>query len=446
MCKLADYLNASPPNLVQDNRLNLRQRQAHRRAIFLEPPPTGCLLQESCVSQMLFGGRLIWQQAPRLFSTNKPPSLYEFKKLITHSRPINYPLAASTEANVPIYDLPEFSEVSPDQRSALQDEWYHILLSGPGVFVTKHLYKDKSLLGTVNDAYSRIIDEEKKRSGKRGDHFAGSGANDRIWNSFSKHCLQDAKSFVEYYSNPWLPLISSAWLGPYHRITAQVNIVKPGAKPQISHRDYHIGFQDNTSCAQFPKALQVASQFLTLQGAVAHSDMPLESGPTRLLPFSQMFEEGYMAYRIPEFQEFFIENYVSVPLSQGDGLFFNPALFHAAGQNDSEDIMRSANLLQISSGFGKPMEMIDTYPLVEATWDLIRDMHKEGGLNSRVRTIVENVAEGYPFPTNLDKRVPETAGMAPDSEQDLLIRGLHEGWAKDRVLDKMQKMRDDSRA
>lgn len=386
------------------------------------------------------------QIGPRLFSTNNPPSLDEFRKLITQSQPIHYPLAASIESNVPIYDLPEFSEITPDQRSALQDEWYHILLSGPGVFVTKRLYKDNTLLNTINDAYSMIIDEEKKRSGERGDHFAGSGANDRIWNSFSKHCLQDAKSFVEYYSNPWLPLISSAWLGPHHRLTAQVNIVKPGAKPQISHRDYHIGFQDNESCAKFPKALQVASQFLTLQGAVAHSDMPLESGPTRLLPFSQMFEEGYMAYRIPEFQEYFIEKYVSVPLSQGDGLFFNPALFHAAGQNDSENIMRSANLLQISSAFGKPMEMIDTYSLVEATWDFLKDMHKEKGLSDRVMTFVGNVAEGYPFPTNLDRRVPETAGMAPESEQDLLIRGLKEGWSKDRVLEGMQKMRDDSRA
>jgi ectoine hydroxylase-related dioxygenase (phytanoyl-CoA dioxygenase family) len=382
----------------------------------------------------------------RLFSPDKPPSLDEFKKLTSQSKHIHYPLAASIEANVPIYELPKFSELSPDQRSALQDEWYHILLSGPGVFVTKHLYRDNTLLSTVNDAYSNIINEEKKRSGKRGDHFAGSGANDRIWNSFSKHCLQDAKSFLEYYSNPWLPLISSAWLGPHHRLTAQVNIVKPGAKPQISHRDYHIGFQDNASCAKFPKALQVASQFLTLQGAVAHSDMPRESGPTRLLPFSQMFEEGYMAYRIPAFQEYFLEQYVSMPLAQGDGLFFNPALFHAAGQNDSTDIMRSANLLQISSAFGKPMEMIDTYPLVEATWGLLMKMYEEEGLSDRVGAFVGNVAEGYPFPTNLDRRVPETAGMAPGSEQDLLIRGLNEAWSKERVLEEMLKMRHDSRA
>jgi ectoine hydroxylase-related dioxygenase (phytanoyl-CoA dioxygenase family) len=174
--------------------------------------------------------------------------------------------------------------------------------------------------------------------------------------------------------------------------------------------------------------------------------MPLESGPTRLLPFSQKFEEGYMAYRLKEFQDFFLEKYVSVPLEKGDGLFFNPALFHAAGSNTSTDVQRSANLLQISSAFGKPMEMIDSLPLVERTWEALRDKHQKDGLTDELRAFVNNVAEGYPFPTNLDRRVPETAGMAPDSEQDLLMKGLKEGWDRDRVMVELKQMRNDSRA
>ncbi|OAL43170.1 phytanoyl-CoA dioxygenase-like protein [Pyrenochaeta sp. DS3sAY3a] len=382
----------------------------------------------------------------RLFTVNKPPSLDDFKRLTTESVSVHYPLANTITANVPIYKLSDYTTLSPEQLSALQDEWNHILLSGPGVFVTKGLYKDTALLDKVNEVYASIIDEEKRLAGKKGDHFAGSGANDRIWNSFSKHCIQDSESFLQYYANPWLPIISSAWLGPHHRLTAQVNIVKPGAKAQISHRDYHIGFQDNESCAGFPKALQIASQLLTLQGAVAHSDMPLESGPTRLLPFSQMFEEGYMAYRIPEFQNYFLEKYVSVPLEKGDGLFFNPALFHAAGQNDSADVMRSANLLQISSAFGKPMETIDTYPLIDLTWNSLVEKHKREGLSAEVKAFVGNVAEGYPFPTNLDRRVPEAAGMAPESEQGLLLRGLKEEWTKGDVMNELRKMTNDSKA
>lgn len=383
---------------------------------------------------------------PRVFSTNKPPSLDDFRALTTKSLPLEYPLASAIIENVPIYDLSAFSSYTTDQLSALQDEWYHILLHGPGVFATKHMYTDLSLIDKVNEVYSSIIKQEAQQTGKKGDHFATSGSNSRIWNSFSKHCLADPATFIEYYSNPWLPLISSAWLGPHHRLTAQVNIVRPGGAAQISHRDYHIGFQSAESCQQFPKALQIASQFLTLQGAVAHSDMPLESGPTRLLPFSQKFEEGYMAYRLKEFQDYFLEEYISVPLEKGDGLFFNPALFHAAGSNTSAHVQRSANLLQISSAFGKPMEMIDSMPLVERTWDALAERHKKDGLSEEVRTFVGNVAEGYPFPTNLDRRVPETAGMAPESEQGLLIKGLKEGWSKDKVVTELKQMKDDSRA
>jgi ectoine hydroxylase-related dioxygenase (phytanoyl-CoA dioxygenase family) len=174
--------------------------------------------------------------------------------------------------------------------------------------------------------------------------------------------------------------------------------------------------------------------------------MPLESGPTRLLPFSQKFEEGYMAYRIPEFQQYFLEKYVSVALEKGDGLFFNPALFHAAGQNDSVDIQRSANLLQISSAFGKPMEMIDTYPLIESTWDGLLELFEKNGLSDEVKAFVGHVAEGYPFPTNLDRRVPETAGMAPSSEQDILLKGLENRWAKNTLLEEIRNLNEDSRA
>lgn len=383
---------------------------------------------------------------PRVFSTSQPPSLNEFKALTTESVPIHYPLAKDIIKNVPVYHLLAFSSYRADQLSALQDEWYHILLHGPGVFATKYMYTDLGLIDKVNDVYSSIIQQEEQKSGKKGDHFATSGSNSRIWNSFSKHCLADHSTFLEYYSNPWLPLISSAWLGPHHRLTAQVNIVRPGGAAQISHRDYHIGFQSAESCEKFPKALQIASQFLTLQGAVAHSDMPLESGPTRLLPFSQKFEEGYMAYRLKEFQDYFLEKYVSVPLEKGDGLFFNPALFHAAGSNTSADVQRSANLLQISSAFGKPMEMIESLPLVDRTWDVLAERFKKEGMSEELKALVSNVAEGYPFPTNLDRRVPETAGMAPDSEQDLLMKGMKEDWDKGRVLAELKEMRDDSRA
>lgn len=260
-----------------------------------------------------------------------------------------------------------------------------------------------------------------------GDHFAGAGKNDRIWNAFSKHGLADPRSFLKYYSNPYLGLIASSWLGPGYRITAQVNNVKPGAAAQVSHRDYHLGFMSAETCSQIPRAMQVSSQFLTLQGAVAHVDVPMESGPTRLLPFSQTFAEGYMAYRLPEFNEYFLKHYVSLPLAQGDGLFFNPALFHAAGTNQSQDIERMANLLQISSAFGKPMESIDAIPLVGAVWDQLLAVFQSEGITDAVKAFVEAVGEGYAFPTNLDRNPPQNDNMAPKCEQDVLWDCLRKG-------------------
>ncbi|GKT62579.1 phytanoyl- dioxygenase family protein [Colletotrichum tofieldiae] len=376
----------------------------------------------------------------RLFAASEASAIENFAAICSQeAKPEDYPLAASIEKNVPIYDLPAYSSLTKTQRSALQDEWYRVLISGPGVFVSKGLYRDRALIDAANAAFASVIEDEKKLGTAKGDHFASAGKNDRIWNSFSKHGLADPASFVEYYSNPYLGLISSAWLGQGYRITAQVNNTKPGASPQVCHRDYHIGFQTTEAAAHIPRAMQIASQLLTLQGAVAHSNVPLESGPTRLLPFSQTFEPGYMAYRRPEFNEFFLNNYVALPLEIGDGLFFNPALFHAAGENMSTDVYRMANLLQISSPFGKPMESVDAVPLVEKTWDHLVKLYEAQGLSEEVKAFLAAVAEGYPFPTNLDNNPPRNEGMAPESEQDNITKSLVEKRSKEEAVEALKK-------
>ena len=52
------------------------------------------------------------------------------------------------------------------------------------------------------------------------------------------------------------------------------------------------------------------------------------------------------------------------------------------------------------------METIDTYPLIEACWDGLVLKYEKEGLSEDVRAFIGNVGEGYPFPTNLDRRVP----------------------------------------
>jgi ectoine hydroxylase-related dioxygenase (phytanoyl-CoA dioxygenase family) len=365
---------------------------------------------------------------PRLFPTASLPSLEAFKKLCSQTfSSDDCPMADSILSNIPIYDLSKLVHSNSEITNALQDEWHHILLSGPGVLVLRLLFPDRKFIAHVNSIFSGIISSERvsANGSSKGDHFAASGKNSRIWNSFQKHGMLDPESFIRYYSNPWLALICSAWLGPAYRITAQVNVVKPGGAAQLSHRDYHLGFQSAELCALYPRAIHVASQLLTLQGGVAHCDMPLESGPTRFLPFSQMFDEGFTAYHSQDFQQHFEQEYVSLPLKMGDAVFFNPATFHAAGENKTTDLDRFANLLQVSSAFGKTMESIDSTTIVEKCWNSLLAKYESEGMTAEVKSFVHAVAEGYPFPLNLDRRTPAPGGMAPESEQDVLLRGLN---------------------
>ena len=387
------------------------------------------------------------QVESRCYSGKTPPSLAELKT-ITQQNTLSqtYPLAATIKKNIPIYDCKDFDFKDTARIDRLQDELYHNLISGPGVYVMKHFFSDLSTIDSASKAFDEINDDELQSSGAKGDHFAPASANSRIWNSFSKHALQDPSSFTAYFSNPWFKIVCESYLGPAYRLTSQVNIVRPGGKPQMPHRDYHLGFQTDEDVVAWPKAVHAMSGLLTLQGAVAHTDMPEDSGPTRLLPYSQNFGEGFRSYRSQNLIDYFHEQYVALPLEKGDAVFFSPALFHAAGENRTRDFSRSANLIQVSSAFGKTMETIDTLPLIERTYDLLSAKFKAEGMSAEVDAFIRAVGEGYPFPTNLDCRPPAPGGMAPESEQDILRRRLSEGFDKEKMMEELTEMREASKA
>ena len=112
----------------------------------------------------------------------------------------------------------------------------------------------------------------------------GSGTRWRSW-----PCATRTRSSTTT-RNDMIALISRAWLGPGYQVTSQVNVVRPGGQAQDPHRDYHLGFLSNDVAAQYPTHVHLLSPVLTLQGAVAHSDMPVESGPTMYLPYSHQYD------------------------------------------------------------------------------------------------------------------------------------------------------------
>jgi ectoine hydroxylase-related dioxygenase (phytanoyl-CoA dioxygenase family) len=342
--------------------------------------------------------------------------------------PADYPLAGEVRSNVLVYSA---ATVGGAYRRALQAELIQALADGPGVVVFENAFSP-AVVDRATDAFFAIIDAQRAAGSAAGDHFGKPGANDRIWNAAQKLALHAPDVFADYYTNDALAVVCQAWLGPRYQVTSQVNVVNPGGTQQVPHRDYHLGFVPDEHLAQYPTHVHRTSPVLTLQGAVAHCDMPVKSGPTMLLPHSQRFAGGYIAFNRPEFVDFFAEHHVQLPLHKGDAVFFNPALYHAAGSNVSTDIRRIANLLQISSPFGRAMEALDRTAMVRAIYPSLRAMKAAGRPHHELINAVVATAEGYAFPTNLDNDQP-IGSLAPPSQVDTVLAALADDLSVDEL-------------
>lgn len=372
------------------------------------------------------------------YFTDADINIEDFDRICSQQTQLDhYPMAHAVEQNILIYQGDTVREAiqSADQETALKAEVCRALKDGPGVLVFKRAYADTTILDRTTDLFREIVIKERELGHGQGDQF---GTNERIWNSLQKACIEDPDLFIDYYKNPCLNIGCEAWLGPYYQITAQMNNVKPGSQAQSVHRDYHLGFQSPQTIAQYPSHVQVMSQYLTLQGAIAHVDMPLEMGPTLLLPYSHQYDPGYLAYPKDEFAAYFREHRSQLPFNKGDIVFFSPALFHGAG-NNTTDNDRLANLIQISSAFGKTMETLDTRAMIEAVYPALLLRQQAGTITEReIHDVVVTVADSYSFPTNLDTDVPVN-GFAPENECQLVHRALDNQWA----LDMLQTALDD---
>ncbi|MFJ2391504.1 phytanoyl-CoA dioxygenase family protein [Streptomyces sp. NPDC087843] len=348
-----------------------------------------------------------------------------FRALVAErTDPRAYPYAAEVARNVPLYDSDRVRAADP---TAVRTEWVRALLDGPGIVVLRGAFADLDVVDRASDVFRALIERERASGTARGDHFAKPGANDRVWSALDKTALHAPEVFADYYANDMLALVCEAWLGPGYQVTSQINVVNPGGAAQSVHRDYHLGFLSDERAARYPAHVHRLSPVLTLQGAVAHCDMPVESGPTLYLPHSQKYGPGYLAWRRPEFIAYFEEHHVQLPLAKGDAVFFNPALFHAAGHNRTTDVRRMANLLQISSAFGRAMETVDREAMVNALFPVLLRRRGEGVGEAWLRRVVAACAEGYPFPTDLDLD-PPLEGLAPPSQADTVWRAVAEEW------------------
>lgn len=358
-----------------------------------ELPRTPARTSDDCAVQV---------ESERIISVDYPLSEGHLKQIVVYDgRKIRMMLHNSTLTSA----CPNFN--------SLASEWVRVMDKGPGVFVVKDAFNDHDNLDQVTEIFEGIVRDERKENPNAGDHFAKGGANDRIWNALEKHAIVHPPSYLRYYNNLILAAVSLSWLGPHYQMTSQVNSSHPGSAAQDPHCDYHLGFRSDEQCAEYPAHVHLMSQFLTLQGAIAHVDMPLDSGPTTFLPYSQNFERNYLTWRDPKFQKYYQQNHVQLALDKGDAVFFNPGIIHAAGENISNNIDRLANLVQVNSGFGQCMESIDTYRICLHIYPELLKLVGDGEDWREYKHVIVASALGNAFPTNLDRDTPNGSTPPP---------------------------------
>ncbi len=382
------------------------------------------------------------------YLTESSGNLDAFQESVNRTTSLDdYPLASTTEQGALVYDAVTVRKACEDAtdpacgKQALMAEWISVWLDGPGVLMITGAMAD-DVIDEATRQFEQIIEAQRKRGDGGGDHFAKAGTNDRIWNALQKHGLGNPENFAKYYANETIALASEAWLGTGYWVTAQVNRVNPGGAAQSAHRDYHLGFMSLAQNTQYPMHVHQLSPALTLQGAIAHCDMPLETGPTLYLPYSQHFPEGYLAFNRSEYQSYFNEHRSQLALKKGDMVFFNPALMHAAGENTTTDQFRLANLLQVSSPFGRSIESIDFEKLIENIYpELLLQKAQNSLTEIQLNNVICASTDGYPFPTCLDTDLP-TNGLAPKSQRQYVLDALTNN---DPLPILMKEMRDQQR-
>jgi hypothetical protein len=96
--------------------------------------------------------------------------------------------------------------------------------------------------------------------------------------------------------------------------------------------------------------------------------------------------------------------------------------------------------LQVSSAFGRAMETIDRSKMCKLLYPHAMTAKQNNSLSAgELSGAIASSAEGYSFPTNLD-RDPPKGGLAPETQQALFTRAFDEDMSEKefgQILDQM---------
>jgi hypothetical protein len=78
------------------------------------------------------------------------------------------------------------------------------------------------------------------------------------------------------------------------------------------------------------------------------------------------------------------------------------------------------------------MESLDRTAMVSAVYPALREMQRAGRSDAELANVVNATAEGYAFPTNLDRDQP-IGSLAPPSQVDTVLAALADGCTADEL-------------
>ena len=289
---------------------------------------------------------------------------------------------------------------------------------------------DAGVVDRATAVFLAMIAEQKAAGVAGGDHFAKPGANDRVWGALDKFAVRDPEAFADYYANDVARADLRGLAGP----GLPGHLAGQRGQPRRRRRRSRTATTTSGSCprsrrGRYPAHVHLLSPALTLQGAVAHVDMPVETGPTLYLPHSQKYPA-----RLPRLPPARVHRLLrrrttcscrwprATPRSSTRPCSTAPAPTARA------DVRRMANLLQVSSAFGRAMETRRPDGDERARSTRCCAARRRA---TRRATWSPPSAEGYAFPTNLDRDQP-IGGLAPQTQAELLLQALAEKWPAER--------------
>ena len=342
-------------------------------------------------------------------------SLDDFVAVVDRQTQLSdYPYADAVERNVLIYGERLRATIgTPSGRRAVQTELMRALDDGPGIVVFKQAFGDLSVVDRATEAFLAQIAAEKAAGVAGGDHFAKPGANDRVWGALDKLAVTRPRGLRRVLRQR------------RHR-TGQRGVARPGLPGHLTGQRGQPRWSGADRAPRLPPRLHGRRRSRPLPGAgapaLARADPAGRGRALRHarrdrpdpLPAATRTSTSPATSRstCPSSPSTSSRTTPSCRWRRATPRSSTPPCSTARARTVSTTVRRMANLLQVSSPFGRAMESVDRVAMCRALFPVLLEGKAAGASDRYLENIIAASAEGYAFPTNLDRDQP-IGGIAP---------------------------------